>query len=233
MRDKPLASAIRIASRLNSSVCFIITRPVSRHGLYKLRRPAQNRYKSKLALAFCWAHVRRKFFELAKADASPTSTEALQLIKALYVIEDEIRGQDADVRRTVRQEKSKPIVDVQFRLLSGRLALVIAKSKLAEAIGFATSRWTGLTLFLEDGRVELDSNAVERSIRPIALSRKNALFTCSDDGGDNWVIIASLIKAAKLNQVNPLAWMTNTLERLARGHSSQELEQLMPLKFMT
>ncbi|WP_439545789.1 IS66 family transposase, partial [Sandarakinorhabdus sp.] len=146
-------------------------------------------------------------------------------------IEDGIRGQDADLRRTVRQEKSKPIVDALFRLLSARLPLLSTKSKLAEAIRYATSRWTGLTLFLEDGRAELDSNTVERSIRPIALNRKNALFAGSDDGGDNWAIIASLIETAKLNQVDPLAWMTNTLERLASGHSSQELAQLMPWNF--
>lgn len=187
--------------------------------------------RNDVSLAFCWAHVRRKFFELAKADASPTSTEALQLIKTLYAIEDEIRGQHADVRRSVRQEKSKPVVDALFRLLSTRLPLVSAKSKLADAIRYATSRWTGLTLFLEDGRAELDSNIVERSIRPIALNRKNALFAGSDDGGDNWAVIASLIETAKLNSVDPLAWMTNTLERLARGHSSQELDQLMPWRF--
>ena len=95
-------------------------------------------------------------------------------------------------------------------------------------IRYATSRWIGLTLFLEDGRVEMDSNTVERTIRPIALNRKNALFAGSDDGGDNWAIIASLIETAKLNDVDPLAWLTDTLERLARGHSSQELDQLMP-----
>jgi transposase len=175
--------------------------------------------------------VRRKFFELAKADASPTATEALKLIKALYAIEDEVRGQHAEARRAVRQEKSKPIVDALFRLLTARLPLVSAKSKLADAIRYATARWTGLTLFLDDGRVEMDSNTVERTIRPIALNRKNALFAGSDDGGDNWAIIASLIETAKLNHVDPLAWMTDTLERLARGHSSQELDQLMPWNY--
>lgn len=187
--------------------------------------------RNEVALAFCWAHVRRKFFELAKADASPTATETLQLIKALYAIEDEIRSQDAEARRAMRQEKSKAIVDALFRLLTARLPLVSAKSKLADAIRYATSRWTGLTLFLEDGRAEIDSNTVERTIRPIALNRKNALFAGSDDGGDNWAIIASLIETAKLNHVDPLAWLTDTLERLARGHSSQNLDQLMPWNF--
>ena len=187
--------------------------------------------RNDVALAFCWAHVRRKFFELAKADASPTATDALKLIKALYAIEDEVYGQDAETRRAVRHEKSKPIVDALFRLLTARLPLVSAKSKLADAIRYATSRWTGLTMFLEDGRVEMDSNTVERTIRPIALNRKNALFAGSDDGGDNWAIIASLIETAKLNAVDPLAWLTDTLERLARGHSSHELDQLMPWNF--
>jgi transposase len=170
-------------------------------------------------------------FELAKADASPTATEALQLIKALYATEDEIRGQDAEARRAARQEKSKPIVDALFRLLTARLALVSAKSKLADAIRYATSRWTGLTLLLEDGRVEMDSNTVERTIRPIALNRKNALFAGSDDGGNNWAIIASLIETAKLNAVDPLVWLTDTLERRACGHSSKNLDQLMPWNF--
>ncbi len=187
--------------------------------------------RNDVALAFCWSHVRRKFFELAKDDASPTATEVLQLIKALYAIEDAIRGQAPDTRRTARQEQSLPIVAALHRLLTARLALASAKSKLAEAIRYATSRWTGLTLFLEDGRVELDSNIVERAIRPIALNRKNALFAGSDDGGDNWAIIASLIETAKINAVDPLAWLTDTLERLARGHSSQNLDQLMPWNF--
>jgi len=187
--------------------------------------------RNDVALAFCWSHVRRKFFELSKSSPSPTVTETLALIKAIYAIEDEIRGQQPEVRRAIRQEKAKPIVDALHRLLTARLALVSAKGKLAEAIRYATTRWTGLTLFLADGRAELDSNTVERAIRPIALNRKNALFAGSDDGGDNWAIIASLIETAKLNSIDPLAWMTNTLERLARGHSSQDLNQLMPWKF--
>jgi transposase len=126
------------------------------------------------------------------------------------------------------EQFAQPIVDALFRLLTARLALVSAKSKLADAIRYATSRWTGLTLLLEDGRVEMDSNTVERTIRPIALNRKNALFAGSDDGGDNWAIIASLIETAKLNAVDPLAWLTDTLERRARGHSSKNLNQLMP-----
>ena len=187
--------------------------------------------RNDVALAFCWSHVRRKFFELSKSSPSPTVTETLTLIKALYVIEDEIRGQQPDVRQAIRQEKAKPIIDALHRLLTARLALVSAKGKLAEAIRYATTRWNGLTLFIEDGRAELDSNTVERAIRPIALNRKNALFAGSDDGGDNWAIIASLIETAKLNQVDPLAWMTNTLQRLASGHSSLELDQLMPWHF--
>jgi transposase len=187
--------------------------------------------RNDVALAFCWSHVRRKFFELIKSSPSPTVTETLALIKALYAIEDEVRGQPPEVRQAIRQEKAKPIVDALHRLLTARLALVSAKGKLAEAIRYATTRWPGLTLFLEDGRAELDSNTVERAIRPIALNRKNALFAGSDDGGDNWAIIASLIETAKLNSVDPLAWLTHTLERLARGHSSQELDQLMPWRF--
>jgi len=184
-------------------------------------------------LAFCWSHVRRKFFELAKDDTSPTANQVLQLIQALYAIEDEVRGQQPEVRHVVRQQKSKPVTEVLHRLLTTRLPQASARSKLAEAIRYATTRWTGLTLFLDDGRIELDNNVVERAIRPIALNRKNSLFAGSDDGGNNWAIIASLIETCKLNAIDPLAWLTKTLERLARGHSSQKLDQLMPWKFRT
>jgi len=187
--------------------------------------------RNDVALAFCWAHVRRKFFELAKADASPTAAEALKLIKRYTPSRTRSAGSCQTYAGQSVRNKRLPIVAALHRLLTAQLPLVSAKSKLADAIRYATSRWTGLTLFLDDGRVELDSNTVERTIRPIALNRKNALFAGSDDGGDNWAIIASLIETAKLNHVDPLAWPTDTLERLACGHSSQELDQLMPWNF--
>ena len=112
--------------------------------------------------------------------------------------------------------------------LDARLRQVSAKSKLAEAIRYALSRWAGLTVFLDDGRVELDSNTVERSIRPLALNRKNALFAGSDEGGDNWAVIATLIENCKITGINPHAWMTDALTKLANGHQANSVGELMP-----
>jgi transposase len=126
-------------------------------------------------LAFCWSHVRRPFFELAAGGPAPIASEALGRIGQLYAIEKDIRGRNAEERRVVRQEKSRPIVDDLEPWLRAKLELISQKSKLAEAIRYALSRWEGLTRFLDDGRIEIDSNIVERTIRPIALNRKNAL----------------------------------------------------------
>ena len=145
--------------------------------------------RNAVSLAFCWSHVRRKFYELAQSGPAPIATEALQRIAELYKIESDIRGRPADERRAARQQRSRPIIDALDLWLRGKLALVSQKSKLAEAIRYALSRWTGLTRFLDEGRVEIDSNVVERTIRPIALNRKNALFAGSDGGGEHWATI--------------------------------------------
>ena len=179
-----------------------------------------------LRLAFCWSHVRRKFFDLA--DKSPVATEVLQRIAVIYAIESNVRGASADERRAVRDEQARVIVDDLRHYLEARLRQVSAKSKLAEAIRYALSRWDGLTLFLDDGRVELDSNTVERSIRPLALNRKNALFAGSDEGGDNWAVIATLIENCKLSGVNPHTWLAETLTMLANGHPANNVGELMP-----
>jgi transposase len=179
-----------------------------------------------IQLAFCWAHVRRKFFELA--DNSPVATEVLRRIATLYAIEDEVRATSAEQRRTLRAERARVVVDDLRQYLDARLRQLSAKSKLAEAIRYALTRWNGLTLFLDDGRVELDSNTVERSIRPLALNRKNALFAGSDEGGDNWAVIATLIENCKLAGINPHTWLTETLTQLANGHPANSVGELMP-----
>ena len=181
-------------------------------------------------LAFCWAHVRRYFYELA--DTSPVAAEALARIAKLYAIDAAVRGQSPEQRRAARQEKSRPVVDELRRFLDAKLARLSRKSKLAEAIRYALTRWEGLTRFLDDGRVELDSNTVERTIRPLALNRKNALFAGSDDGGDHWAVIASMIETCKLNGIDPQAWLTDTLSRLATGHSNLRRDQLMPWNYV-
>jgi transposase len=184
------------------------------------------RRRNQISLAFCWAHVRRKFYELA--DTSPVATEVLRRVALLYAIEDELRGFSAEQRRAVRHDRSRIIVDDLRQYLEARNRQVSAKSKLGEAIRYALTRWDGLSRFLDDGRIDLDSNIVERSIRPLALNRKNALFAGSDEGGDNWAVIATLIENCKLSGINPHIWLTDTLARLANGHPANAVGQLMP-----
>jgi transposase len=184
------------------------------------------RRHQQIRLAFCWAHVRRKFYELA--ESSPVATDVLRRIASLYAIEDEIRGLSADERRNARDQRSRPIVDDLYRFLEARGRQVSAKSRLGEAIRYTLPRWDGLVRFLDDGRIDLDNNAVERAIRPLALNRKNALFAGSDEGGDNWAVIATLIENCKLNDINPHTWLTATLTSLANGHPASRIDELLP-----
>jgi transposase len=184
----------------------------------------------RIKLAFCWAHCRRGFYELHRATGSPLAEEeALRRIGGLYAIEAEIRGRPAEERRAARQERSKPIVEALHAWLTLQLGRVSGKSTLAEAIRYALRHWDGLVLFLEDGRLELDNNTVERAIRPIALGRKNSLFAGSDGGARHWAVVASLVATAKLNGIEPLAWLTDVLERMVSGRTkAHELERLLP-----
>lgn len=184
--------------------------------------------KNTVSLAFCWSHVRRRFYELAAAGPAPIASEALKRIAELYRIEEEIRGRTHDERCAVRQVKSRPITDSLAPWLREQLGYISQKTKLAEAIRYALSRWDGLTRFIDDGRIEIDSNIVERSIRPIALNRKNALFAGSDAGAEHWATIASLIETAKLNDVEPLAYLSDVLTRIVNGHSNSQIDNLLP-----
>ena len=192
----------------------------------KLTEPS--RAGGPLTLAFCWAHARRKFYDIAKGGNAPIASEALDRIGALYAIEADIRGQSGDARVVARAERAKPLLDALKSWLDAQLARVSGRSPIAQAIRYCLSHWTGLVRFIDDGRIEIDSNTVERSIRPIALNRKNALFAGSDEGGANWAIIASLIETAKLNGVNPHAWLTATLTRLVNGWPNSQIDALMP-----
>jgi transposase len=187
--------------------------------------------RNAVQLAFCWSHVRRRFYELAAAGPAPIASEALERIAALYRIETEIRGLSADERRSVRQEKSRPITEALKPWLTEKLSLISQKTKLAEAIRYALSRWQGLTRFIDDGCIEIDSNTVERSIRPIALNRKNALFAGSDGGGEHWAVIASLIETCKLNSVDPQAYLADILTRIVNGHPQARIDELLPWNY--
>jgi transposase len=174
-------------------------------------------------------HCRRRFYEIHQAPGSPLAEEALRRIGELYRIEAEIRGRPPEERRAIRQERSKPIVEALHGWLTAQLGRVSGRSTLAEGIRYALRHWQGLVLFLEDGRVELDTNSIERAIRPITLGRKNSLFAGSDGGARHWALVASLVATAKLNGVEPQAWLTDVLERMVSGRTKiHELERLLP-----
>jgi transposase len=180
-----------------------------------------------MTLAFCWSHARREFIELAKGKM-PIATEALQRIAALYAIEAEVRGQPAEIRRAARQAKSRPLVEDLFTWFAAQLARLPGGSPTAKAIRYALNHRDGLVRFLDDGRIELDTNTVERAIRPLCLSRKNALFASGDDGGARWAAVASLVETCKLNGVDPQRYFTDLLTRLVNGWPNSRIDELMP-----
>jgi len=181
-----------------------------------------------ITLAFCWAHLRRRFFDLAKGGDAPIANEALERIAALYAIEKTIRGRSADERRAVRQNKSKPLVVALRAWFEHQLTLVSGKAPIADEIRYGLNHWDGLIRFLADGRIELDTNIVERGIRPIVLNRKNALFAGHDEGAQNWACIASLIETCKLNGVDLQAYFADVLSKLVNLWPASRLDELMP-----
>jgi transposase len=182
----------------------------------------------KIRLAACWAHARRKFYDVQEATGSPIASQALRRIAEIYAIEASIRGQPQDSRLKIRNQQSRQLVAALRSWLEGELPRLSSASTLADAIRYALGRWTALSLFLEDGRVDLDNNPVERAIRPIALGRKNHLFAGSDGGADRWAIVCSLIETAKLNKVEPFAYLRDVLQRMLDGHPASRLDELLP-----
>jgi transposase len=181
-----------------------------------------------LKLAFCWAHGRRKLIKAMPKKGSPIVDAALVRIAALYKIEDAVRGSDPDRRRAVRQELSRPLVDDFFAWLAAQAARVSRKSDLGVALAYMLRRQDGFRLFLEDGRVDIDSNLVENAIRSPAMNRRNALFAGHDEGGRNWARFASLIGTCKMNGVEPCGYLRDLFTRLAGGHLDKDIDALMP-----
>jgi hypothetical protein len=186
--------------------------------------------EGKIVEAACWAHARRKFYDILEASKSPIAAEAIERIGQLYGVEREIRGLSADQRYATRQLRAKSILDELHAWLISTLATVSGKSDLAGAIRYALSRWPALTLYCNDGRVEIDNNAVERAIRAVALGRKNYLFAGSDAGGHRAATMYSLLGTAKLNGVDPEAYLTWVLERIA-DYPINQVEALLPWHF--
>ena len=171
--------------------------------------------------------MRRHFYDLEQAHSSSVAREALQRIGALYGVEEPIRGRAPDERRAVRQEQAKPLVDSLREWFEATLTKLSRKSETTAAIRYALSRWAALTRFLDDGRIEMDNNAAERSLRGVALGRKNYLFAGSDAGGERAAAIYSLIGSAKLNGLDPEAYLREVLIRVA-DHPISRIERLLP-----
>ena len=177
--------------------------------------------------AACMAHLRRKFYDIYQHDRSPIAIEALRRIGLLYAIEREIRGQLPLARRLARQQLAGPLLDALHEWLSETLRTVSAKSALAGAIHYGLVRWTALTRYRDDGRIEIDNNTAERAIRPVVLGRKNYLFAGSDAGGERAANIYSLIGTCLLNGIEPYGYLREVLGRIAQ-HPINRIDELLP-----
>jgi transposase len=177
--------------------------------------------------AACWAHVRRKFYDLLEAHRSPIAGEAIERIGQLYAIEKEIRGRPPDQRRTVRQTRSRPLLVSLHDWFEASLLKLSRKSDTTAAIRYALTRWDALVRYCEDGRIEIDNSAAERALRAVALGRKNYLFAGSDAGGERAAAIYSLIGTAKLNELDPEAYLREVLTRIA-DHPVNRIAELFP-----
>ena len=175
----------------------------------------------------CWAHVRRKFYDIHVATSAPIAAEALQRIGQLFDIERAAMGRSPEERRRVRQSAARPLIEALASFLDASLATISGRGELAGAIRYGRSRWTALTRYLDDGRLEISNNAAERSIRPLALGRKNYLFAGSDIGGVRAAAAYTLIETAKLNGIDPEAYLRDILGRIA-DHPINRIAELLP-----
>jgi transposase len=179
----------------------------------------------------CFAHARRKFFEVWEATKSPIAEEAVRRIAKLYEIEAEIAGKPADIRLATRIERSRPLLDAFKAWADAQRRRVSGKTALGKAFNYALGRWDELICFATDGRLSIDNNLSERLLRGVAITRKNFMFVGSDRGGDRAAIFYTLIESAKLNSLNPEAYIAAVIDRMAKGHPSKALDALLPWNF--
>ncbi|MFK4875001.1 IS66 family transposase [Novosphingobium sp. ZW T3_23] len=227
------------------AVCYVHARSRSHHtiseqlGRYQgvLQVDGYRAYKAfespdglsgEIRLAFCLAHLRRRFVDLHKSTRSPVTAQVITLLSRIYRIEAEIRGTSAEHRLIMRQEKSRPIMEELKALLDDTLPRVSQVSDLAGHIRYAQGHWRGLNVFLEDGRVEVDNNMIERQMRPIGIGRRNSLFAGNEGGAHTWAVLASLLQTAKLNGLDPFTWLNDVLARMVSGEVlNNDLDQLL------
>jgi transposase len=188
---------------------------------------APNRQPGPILAAACWAHARRKLFEIAAVSTAPIAAEAVRRIDRLFAIEREINGQPAEQRLAVREERAKPLVAELAVWLRAQQARVSRKAEVGKAIAYALNHWPALTRFLEDGRICLSNHAAERALRGVVVGRHNWTFAGSDRGGERAAAIYTLIETAKLNGVDPQAWLADVLARLP-DHPAQRIGDLLP-----
>jgi transposase len=198
---------------------------------YNRLQKADRQGGSPLRLAYCWSHGRREVIKAIPEAGSPIGDEILQRIAGLYAIEKQIRGSSPEHRRAVRQQRAKTLLAELETYIRVQRQLLSPKSNMGQALAYLANHWDGLCIYLDDGRVEMDSNPVENLIRPITLNRKNSLFAGHDEGAQNWARLASLIATCKLNGIEPFAYMKSTLEALATGHRNAKIDQLLPWNF--
>jgi hypothetical protein len=184
-------------------------------------------YGERIIEVACWAHARRKIFDVHDSTKSPIAAEALAKIGELYRIEAPIRGLRAKARRDVRQREARPLLAALKAYFETQLAKLPPKGGLAQAIRYSLSNWPALTRYLDDGRLEIDNNRAENTLRGVALGRKNWLFAGSDSGGARAAAIYGLIETCKLNGVEPFAYLRDVLGRIA-DHKINRIDELLP-----
>jgi len=180
----------------------------------------------------CWAHFRRKVFDLHERSPTPLTTDILERIGALYAVEAEVSGQPPDVRCRARQEKSRPLIDALREVLDAGLRRLSSRSDMAKAIVYGTKRWSVLSRFLDDGRLEIDNNIAERALRGVAVGRRNWLFAGSRAGGERAAAIYTVIQTCKANGVDPHVYIADVIARIAGDWPASRWDELMPWNWM-
>lgn len=199
-------------------------------GFNRLYEPA--RQPGPIMEVACWAHARRYFFDLARLNKAPISIEAVARIDALFAIERDINGAVPAERQRVRQKRSKPLVDKLGCWLREQYGRVSPGNKIGKAIAYSLNHWDALVRFLNDGRLCMSNNAAERAMRPMATGRRKWTFAGSNEGGHRAAAIYTLIETAKLNDVDPQAWLADVLRRI-NDHPAARLAELLPWNWRT